>query len=529
MKEYLLFDLDGTLTDPKEGITTCVQYALKSFGIDEPDLDKLEPFIGPPLKESFMEYYHFTQEQALEAVDKYRERFQDTGIFENELYGGIHDLLRSLKAKGMHLAVASSKPTVFVERILKHFKIDKYFEVVVGSELDGTRVNKAEVMLEALHRFFGDKPVQFDKVYMIGDRKFDMEGARSLRIESVGVAYGYGSIEELKEAKADYIVKSVTELKKFLLRGTEDELEGSGASASGGVHSSQVGSPGQNKPRKSWALIWQMLFPFLLFTVIKSLAAQAFQMLFGVIGSRFAGPVSDFFIYMDETEGVPYFTGNALTISTALGYVAGAAAIWKTAKHIITRTAENDKLNHLKKEPVKNYVLLFAAAAGGAVGINLLMELSHLTQNSQAYQEVVQGQYSSNLVLGLICFVLVTPLAEELLFRGIVHNCVRRIVKVNVAVLISGFFFAAYHGNSVQGLYAFVMGCLMAYGYEYFGSFYISVAVHMLANLLVYVLTYSGIVTTVFVSWPVCVIALAVMAVCFFLLNKQKKLAGSIK
>ena len=91
---------------------------------------------------------------------------QDTGIFENELYGGIHDLLRSLKAKGMHLAVASSKPTVFVERILKHFKIDKYFEVVVGSELDGRRVNKAEVMLEALHRFFGDKPVQFDKVYI---------------------------------------------------------------------------------------------------------------------------------------------------------------------------------------------------------------------------------------------------------------------------------------------------------------------------------------------------------------------------
>ena len=125
MKKYILFDLDGTLTDPREGITSCVQYALKSFGIEEPDQEKLEPFIGPPLKDSFMEYYHMTEEEAECAVDKYRERFRDTGIFENELYGGIHDLLRSLKNSGMHLAVASSKPTVFVERILKHFKIDK--------------------------------------------------------------------------------------------------------------------------------------------------------------------------------------------------------------------------------------------------------------------------------------------------------------------------------------------------------------------------------------------------------------------
>lgn len=215
LKEYLLFDLDGTLTDPKVGICTCVQYALKAFGIDEPDIDKLEPFIGPPLKDSFMQFYRMEEAQAEAAVAKYRERFQDVGLFENEIYDGVPQMLKDLSEKGLHLAVASSKPTVFVERILEHFGIRQYFQVVVGSELDGRRVNKDEVVDEALHQLFGSHPVQKDKVYMIGDRKFDMEGARALGVESVGVTYGYGGMEELKEAKADYIVQSVEELHFF--------------------------------------------------------------------------------------------------------------------------------------------------------------------------------------------------------------------------------------------------------------------------------------------------------------------------
>ena len=220
MKKYLLFDLDGTLTDPKIGITTCVQYALHSFGIEEPDLDKLEPFIGPPLRDSFMEFYGFTAEQAEEAVAKYRERFQDTGLFENEVYDGIPEMLKTLQSKGYFLAVASSKPQVYVERILEHFDLKKYFSVVVGSELDGRRETKDQVVQETLRQLFGENPVDPAQVYMIGDRKFDVEGARALGVESVGVTYGYGSKEELKEAKADYIVQSVDELEKFLLRGS---------------------------------------------------------------------------------------------------------------------------------------------------------------------------------------------------------------------------------------------------------------------------------------------------------------------
>ena len=186
MKNYLLFDLDGTLTDPKVGICTCVQYALASFGIEEPDLDRLEPFIGPPLKDSFMKFCQMDETQAEAAIVKYRERFSDKGILENRLYAGIPEMLRDLNSRGMFMAVASSKPTVYVKRILEHFQIAKYFKVVVGSELDGTRTGKDEVVAEALRQLFGDQSVEKDKVYMIGDRCFDVEGAHALGIEAVG-------------------------------------------------------------------------------------------------------------------------------------------------------------------------------------------------------------------------------------------------------------------------------------------------------------------------------------------------------
>ncbi|MDE7045579.1 MAG: HAD family hydrolase, partial [Acetatifactor sp.] len=261
MKKYLLFDLDGTLTDPKEGICTCVQYALSSFGIEEPDLDKLESFIGPPLKDSFMKFYDFTEEQAEAAVVKYRERFQDKGLYENEIYPGISEMLQRFMSKGMFLAVASSKPTVYVEKILEHFNIKRFFKVVVGSELNGTRVNKDEVVEEALKQLFGDQPVDRTQVYMIGDRSYDIEGARKAGVESVGVAYGYGGMEELKAAKADYIVRSVEELEKFLLRGAEEQ---------------QVLTPFQK--------IWQLFFPLLLFVMVKALAVNMMGILLQTIG-----------------------------------------------------------------------------------------------------------------------------------------------------------------------------------------------------------------------------------------------------
>ena len=191
MIDYVLFDLDGTLTDPKEGITKSVQYALASFGIEEENLDNLEAFIGPPLKDSFMDFYGFDEEKAEQGIVKYRERFADTGIFENRMYDGIPLLIRKLKGNRKKIAVASSKPTVFVERILEHFEIRQYFDVVVGSELDGTRVKKEEVVEEALRQLYGENPEDLEdkkkRTVMVGDRKFDVDGAKAQGIRSVAV------------------------------------------------------------------------------------------------------------------------------------------------------------------------------------------------------------------------------------------------------------------------------------------------------------------------------------------------------
>ena len=129
MFQYVLFDLDGTLTDPKTGITSCVQYALADAGIEEPDLDKLEPFIGPPLTDSFREFYGFDDEQIKRAIDKYHERFDEKGIFENEIIEGIPELLKALKDAGCRVSIASSKPRPLVIRILEHFEIAQYFDL----------------------------------------------------------------------------------------------------------------------------------------------------------------------------------------------------------------------------------------------------------------------------------------------------------------------------------------------------------------------------------------------------------------
>ena len=212
--KYLFFDLDGTLTDPKEGITKSVAYALQSFGIETTDLDSLCKFIGPPLKESFMKYYDMDSEEGDRAVEKYREYFRPYGVFENEVYPGISVLLKQLCKQGKHLVLASSKPTVFVEMILEHFELRQYFEVVVGSELDGTRVKKAEVIAYALQQAaVTDK----SQVVMIGDREHDVIGAKENGIVSIGVTYGYGSRQEHEVSGADVIVESVEELMRRIV------------------------------------------------------------------------------------------------------------------------------------------------------------------------------------------------------------------------------------------------------------------------------------------------------------------------
>ena len=213
--KYILFDLDGTLTDPKVGITSAVAYSLKKLKGIEANLDDLTTFIGPPLKESFTNFYGFSEREADLAIEYYREYFADKGIFENEVYPGIHALLEDLKNTGAFvMAVATSKPTIFANRIIKHFGLEGYFSCVVGSNLDGSRVKKAEVIAEVLSQLHVDDKRE---AIMIGDREHDVIGAKQVGIDVIGVAYGYGTYEELEYAGADFIVSQIIEIKELLL------------------------------------------------------------------------------------------------------------------------------------------------------------------------------------------------------------------------------------------------------------------------------------------------------------------------
>lgn len=213
--DAILFDLDGTLSDPKEGICSCVAYAAKEvLGIDEPDLDKLEDFIGPPLREHFMERYNVDFDTATKCVAKYRERYTPIGLFENVMYDGMDTVLADLKSRGYKLAVATSKPETLAVTVLEHFGIAKYFDVIAGSELNGDRTVKSEVITYALGRLREKYVV--NSPLMIGDRKHDVIGAKECNIPCVGVLYGYGSMEELIEAGADYIVGNVLEIGDLL-------------------------------------------------------------------------------------------------------------------------------------------------------------------------------------------------------------------------------------------------------------------------------------------------------------------------
>ncbi len=213
MKKYILFDLDGTVTDPEVGITLSVAYSLKHFGIEVEDVRSLRKFIGPPLHESYIDFYGFSREKAMEAVKKYRERFAETGIFENEPYEGIHQLLSKLKDAGFTLAIASSKPEVFTKRIIEHFDLSPYFTEVCGSELDGNRTNKAEVITYALEKLGSPSP---ESVVMIGDRHHDIVGAKKNGLTSIGVLYGFGDEAELREAGADHIAATVQEIGEII-------------------------------------------------------------------------------------------------------------------------------------------------------------------------------------------------------------------------------------------------------------------------------------------------------------------------
>lgn len=213
MYKYVLFDLDGTLTNPEVGITTSVMYALEKFNIKVEDRKALHPFIGPPLKYSFKEFYGLSEEESELAVKYYRERFSAKGLYENEVYDGVEKILQQLKESGKVIILATSKPEVFAVKILEHFKLDSYFDFVAGATMDGSRGEKADVIRYALQI---SGITDTSQAIMIGDRNYDILGARENGMDSIGVLFGFGDYEELTKAGANYIVERVEDIMKYV-------------------------------------------------------------------------------------------------------------------------------------------------------------------------------------------------------------------------------------------------------------------------------------------------------------------------
>ncbi|MGN0506246.1 MAG: HAD family hydrolase [Lachnospiraceae bacterium] len=212
--EYILLDLDGTITNPKEGITKSFQYALHHFGIDIDDLDSLCKHIGPPLIDSFMECYGFDEEKAKLAAAKYRERFTVEGWLENEVYPGMEEALQRLKEAGKVLIVATSKPEHLAVKILEHFGLDGYFDDICGASDDKNRSKKDEVIRYVLEKH---ELRDLSDVIMVGDRKYDIIGAKKCGLASMGVLYGFGNRREFEEAGADYVAETVEEMAQLLV------------------------------------------------------------------------------------------------------------------------------------------------------------------------------------------------------------------------------------------------------------------------------------------------------------------------
>lgn len=469
MSDVILFDLDGTLTDSGPGITRCVQYALHHFGIDEPDLQKLECFVGPPLKEMFMEYAGFDEKQAEEAVAKYRERYTEKGIFENTVYEGIPEILSRCREKGRVLAVASSKPQVYVEQILEHFNLRQYFEVVVGAELDGTRTKKAEVIEEALRQLGCEKNRQ--KVLMVGDRFHDVEGAAACGLQCIGVAYGYGGKEELKKAGAVYVANTVQDLeilarnmprpswRKFHLR---KELLKRESQKKTKTYGDDDDDPKSGIPMKSKA--WRILKPLLTYDII--LILITFMGAFFFLMFTGFGSLED---KMYQTSAL--MTGIACVIAIPL--------LWKQMKGDEGMFA----MSYHQWNPATAAASVLLVMSFGHL-LNAFLNLTGFTSVFGSYSRLASDIYEGqNWLLLIVTVGILSSVAEELVFRGMIYQRAKDFWGFGKAALISGGLFGLYHGNVVQFVYGLILSFVLILVYERTGTLCAPIAAHIGENI----------------------------------------------
>ena len=452
----ILFDLDGTLTDSANGIAVSVQSALRAVGIDEPDVSKLRCFAGPPLHAYFMEYAGLDADTALAAVDAYRKDYAARGMFINSVYPLIGDLLYNLKKNGMKLAVVTSKETSQATRILKEFGLLRYFDAVAGCTPEDTNTAK-EFLIEHALRALGK---QYDRagVVMVGDRFYDVEGAKAAGVASIGVSYGYGSREELEQCGADYIVGDQAELGRLLLStGRAPFFSGFPTTA-----------------RKVWNILW----PVFLWFVVSNIVGTIFGAIFGGI---YAGLHADQLGNPEDLmEEILNNAGMISQIASAIADVIMLPILWKIlAKDELYRSTKKITLRTAPKPGAVNALFAVFMGFGLSTIINLLVSISGLSDwmyemNPDRFDAISSLPIWADVLI--LC--IIAPVFEELLFRGVMFRRLRDYVSFLPAALCSAAIFGLVHFDIVTGISAFVIGVIMAWLYEYTGSIFSSMLFH---------------------------------------------------
>jgi len=495
MWNTILFDLDGTLTDSGEGIEKSAQYSLSRFGIQIQDPLALRHFVGPPLTESFR-LYGIPESEMNHAIGWFRERYSAVGVYENKLYPGIRELLEFLRSRGYTLAVATTKVEDMAHEVLRYFGIEQYFKAVVGGTPDGSRFEKWDVINETL-KVLGMENRR-DEVLYIGDRKHDIIGARKSGIASVGVLYGYGSYQELTAEKPSAVINTVEDIGRWLTEIQPAPVNRAGTQFSQGGplpemqfreaplpyrHPWTVSPCARNASIDGhegvWMKIWRCLYPALIYFAIANIIAVIGLMILSV--SYFAGGGS-----ASAESMTDYLLGQTVLL-TGIG---AAAAIPLLAFFFLRDERRRSIYSFTKgilqdqewKIPKILCSTIFCVAASDL--ISYLVDLTNLSSVDPAYQQVAQALSMPSVPVQIFAVVIFGPIAEELVFRGLIFRRLRDYLNPMWAILISGVAFGVYHGNLVQGIFAGLLGMLLALVYEKSGTIIVPIAAHMGNNLM---------------------------------------------
>lgn len=463
MWKTVLFDLDGTLTDSADGITKCVRYALEQMGMNAPDPSELNCFVGPPLHEMFMKYAKMDEAMADQAVELYRERYTQVGMYENHLYPYITKLLALFKKNGITMGVASSKPEVYVKQILKHFGIDHYFKVVVGSELDGTRVKKKEVLEEAIHRLRMDK--KKDQIVLVGDTAFDVLGAHEVGIACIGVSYGYGEKEDLEVAQPIYVAETVSDVAECVMSS-------------------------QNNTKKESAIfqVWRIVYPILIHLGITCFVMTGWYLVYTtyelvVLKNHNMQAIQEVILQQNIYQVLLI----SLVSIAIYPWIFRGDEWYRKELGIRSRMMTADKFGIMRMILVVVFFVLLGTF------LNQLITWSEIDVLFDGYNQIAETLFSRKIMLvSLVTTSLFAPIAEEYVFRALVYRRIRDYINIKWAIIISSLLFGLYHGNVVQCIYGTLMGIALAAVYERYKTLWAPILAHIAANAFASIMEFKG-------------------------------------